>query len=73
MRETTFKSTYKGKEKESPKDTSYMLDEEEENFVRKLQVGTRKLRGKLPFKFFSCGRVGHYASICPYKENHKEN
>lgn len=26
-------------------------------------------RGKLPFKCFACGRVGHYSTKCPYKEN----
>jgi len=73
MREVDFKATHKGKEKESPKDISYISNDEEANFMRRLQVGTRKFRGKLPFKHFSLGRVGHYASKCPYKENHKEN
>lgn len=38
-------------------------------------MGTGKFKGKLPFKFFACGRVGHDASKCAYKENHdkKEN
>ena len=73
MKEVAFKSTYKWKQKEAPKVTSYISNEEEANFIRKFQVGTGKFRGKLPFKFFSCGRVGHYASKCPYRENHKEN
>ena len=67
MREETLKATYKGKYKEASKDTSYISDEEEEKFVRKLQVGTGRFRGKIPFKCFACGRVGHYASKFPYK------
>lgn len=59
IRETTFKDTSKGNKKEELKESSYVSDEEEENFVKKLQVGIGRLRGKLPFKFFSCGRVGH--------------
>eukprot|EP00253_Pinus_taeda_P008949 PITA_08949 len=47
-------------------------EEEESNFVRNLQRGSGRFRGKLPFKFFACGRVGHYAAKFPYKDKGKE-
>jgi hypothetical protein len=43
-------------------------DEEEAHFVRKIKRGTDKYKGKLPFKDFNCGRVGHYAKKCPFEE-----
>ena len=46
-------------------------DEEEANFVRKLKRGTGKFKGKLPFKYFQCGRIGHFASKCPYAKDQK--
>eukprot|EP00253_Pinus_taeda_P024421 PITA_24421 len=69
MREANFKSTSKGKEKE---ELGYVLEEEELNFVKKLQVGIGRFRCKLPFKCFACGRFGHYAANCPYRENHEK-
>jgi hypothetical protein len=41
-------------------------DVEEVNFIRKLQKGSGKYKEKLLFKFFNGGKVGHFASKCPY-------
>eukprot|EP00253_Pinus_taeda_P007009 PITA_07009 len=63
-REVAFKASGKG----DSYDPGHMSEEEEEsNFVKNLQGGARRFRGKLPFKCFSCGRVGHYAAKCPHK------
>ena len=34
--------------------------------MRKLKRGTGKFKGKLPFKCFNCGKVGHFSSKFPY-------
>jgi len=70
VRESAFKASTKGKRNEEPKELGYISEEDEVNFVKKLQMGTRRFRGKLPLQFFSFGRVGHYAAKCPHKDNH---
>ena len=69
MRETAFKASAKGKEEHN--ESRHISEEEDEvNFAKKLQRGSGRFRGKLPFKFFSCGRVGHYAARCPHKDKY---
>eukprot|EP00253_Pinus_taeda_P027945 PITA_27945 len=61
MREATFKASRKEELNESE-------GEEEANFVKNLQRGYGRFKGKLPFKCFACGRVSHYAAKCPHKD-----
>ena len=71
IKEAAFKVSKKTKKKnlKSKSSSSFSKDsddEEEANFVRKLQHGTGKFKGKLPLKCVKCGRVGHFSSKCPY-------
>ena len=34
--------------------------------MRKIKRGSGKYKGKLPFKCFNCGRVGHFSTKFPY-------
>ena len=65
MREAAFKTDKKKEEKE---DIWSCFDEEEAKFVKKFDRGSGKYKGKIPFKCFKCGRVGHYAAKYPHKK-----
>ena len=64
-REAAFKTEKKKEEKE---DICSCSDEEEAKLVKKLDRGSGRYKGKLPFKCFNCGKVGHYAAKCPHKK-----
>lgn len=49
------------------------LDEKELNLARKIKRGSGKYKGKLPFKCFSYGKVGHFAIVCPYDKSKNEH
>jgi hypothetical protein len=44
------------------------LDDSEAKFVRRLKKGSRKYQGKLPFKCFKYGKIGHFSSKCPHQK-----
>jgi hypothetical protein len=37
--------------------------------VRNLKKGSKKYKGKFPFKFFNCVKAGHFVAKCPYVKN----
>ena len=66
MREAAFKAWGR----EELNESGHISEgEEEANFVKNLQRGSRRYRGKLPFKCFACGRVDHYAAKCAHKDS----
>jgi hypothetical protein len=44
------------------------FDDIEAKFVRRLKKGSGKYQGKLPFKCFNCGKIGHFSSKCPHQK-----
>jgi hypothetical protein len=55
------------------KSTESELDEIKAKFVRRLKTGLGKYNGKLPFKCFNYGKVGHFAAKCPHKEKEQNS
>ena len=71
-KEATFKShkNMKAKQESKEEETS---NEMEANFVQKLKRGKGKYKGKLLFKCFNCGGIGHFVAKCPLNENNKSD
>jgi hypothetical protein len=49
------------------------LDDIEEKFVRRLKRGSGKYQVMFPFKYFNCGKIGHFACKCPQKKKDQKD
>ena len=72
MRIVTDKPTSREASFKADKNDDCEPDEIEAKFVRRLKKGSGKYQGKLPFKFFNCDKIGHFANKCPHKK-HDQN
>jgi hypothetical protein len=72
MRIVTDKPTSREESFKVDKNEDSELDEIEAKFVRRLKKGLGKYQGKLPFKCFNCGKIGHFSNKFPHKK-HDQN
>jgi hypothetical protein len=69
LKDAAFKAYVKLSISQDHDSSEHFLDEEEDNFVRKMKRSFGEYKGMLPFKCFHCDKVGHFVSRCPFKEN----
>jgi hypothetical protein len=67
MRIVKYKPTSREESFKEDKNEDSEPDEIEAKFVRRLKKGSGRYQGKLPFKCFNYGKIGHFASKCPHK------
>jgi hypothetical protein len=67
MRIVKYKPTSREASFKTDKNEDSEPDEIEEKFVKRLKKGSGKYKGKLTFKCFNYGRIGHFANKCPHK------
>jgi hypothetical protein len=72
MRIIKDKSTTREASFKKDKNIDSELDDIEAKFVRRLKKGSGKYQGKMPFKCFNYGKIGHFASKFPHKEKYQD-
>jgi hypothetical protein len=68
MRINKYKSITREASFKEDKNRDLELEDIETKFVGRLKKGSGKYQGKLPLKFFNCGKIGHFASKCPHQK-----
>jgi hypothetical protein len=67
MRIVKYKPTSREASFKEDKNEDSEPDEIEAKFVKRLKKGSGKYKGKLAFKCFNYGRIGHFSNKCPRK------
>ena len=68
MRIGKDKSTTREASFKADKNNDYEMDVIEEKIVRRLNKGSGKYKGRIPFKRFNYSNIGHFSSKCPHKK-----
>jgi hypothetical protein len=72
MKKNTFKTRkFEDHIEEKIDEVEENFDEVDDKIVKRMKKVSDKYKGKLPFKYFSCGEIGHCDSRCP--KRHKKN